>query len=458
MHFKKIVAGFLSASILTTTAIVAPVTVSAATEDKTIFDGEIVLTTYIAEQNTHQTELTDVTLTGSEFTDYETLSVSFKYSESDVEAVKSNYGNALNTIQMYFKDSDTSTWTMITGDNAIGYNYWATNTDPVAGTVYTSEVTTESIVALLDEAEINYSKGGILVAQTGYQSSILTNVEFTDPIAGEIEEEEEVKIPEGYTSHTFEKSQWSDGAEATVVSIDSSTVEPTDTITFTYETNVSNSAWKIAYVDTATWTKNISSAQGALTYTATVQDLMDAADVDTVSELGSAIAIQIWNISIGDQIAYKYEITKAEDVEEDVEEEKKEPISGETKGKTIAYEQVYDATAATESYGYTSTMGSTEDSNTYAQVSDNTTWRIYKLVSLEELKGKTSASVFVMNKTTGKVVKLTTKVVYQKLNDTTTALKGYAYVVFVIENVTSPSDDGSGHFTSDLMWSDIILN
>ncbi len=134
------------------------------------------------------------------------------------------------------------------------------------------------------------------------------------------EEPDEDEIPEGYTAHTFAAPSWdptSNSADATFATISVADLEATDTITVSVvPITEAGENWTIAMQAGVDPWPSISD-WSATAFEGTVQELMDAAGVETVAELGS-VNLQMWNVSIGDKIAYKYTITKAATEEEPI--------------------------------------------------------------------------------------------------------------------------------------------
>ena len=188
-----------------------------------------------------------------------------------------------------------------------------------------------------------------------------------------------------------------------------------------------------------------------VSFEGTIQELMDQAGVDTVEDL-VWINLQMWNVSIGDQIAYKYTITPADETEDE------DLISGTTDDGTKYQQLPADDSTSTNNYiGDTYPAKTVIDNKTYANVRDGgENWRIYRAVSTEDLANYSSASVVIKNSDTGKAFKLTTSTVYQVLNDGDPPIDGVVYVVFVINNV-SGYHKTSNSYNSDLVWSDITL-
>ena len=246
-------------------------------------------------------------------------------------------------------------------------------------------------------------------------------------------------------THTFEKSQWGDYVESTIVSISTADLNATDTITFTYETAASNSTWKIGFVETAAWAYNVCSDEGATTFSATVQDLMDAADFDEVSDIGSALAIQVWGAAVGDTIYYEYSVTPAASSDDDTNEGTYSDGTWEQLDESEIPE--LDLGVLNVDVGKFNLVNNTQcaafnDGNLY----------IYSYIPEDNLANASGAEVVVRYKD-GKALKLSTSCAYTALNSDTKAEDGYLILAFVISgvNADASSDYYYGHFTWNLI-------
>ena len=218
--------------------------------------------------------------------------------------------------------------------------------------------------------------------------------------------------------------------------------EEDDVVLISVTTDVDDvSTWKAAFNGFSTsWTgwSGVGSAEGVLTCSATVKEIMTANSITDIADFGGLI-YQVWNAPEGATV--KYSLLLAEAAEEGGEVEEEDFETGtydDGKWAELSAEELAAAgtlntiaTAKDEYVTTTNTLSVQYNANEQKL-------RIYKLYNEADLTGKSSGSIVVKKGNVG--LKLTAECVYSKLADGQTAPEGCYYIAWVISGVDDPTE------------------
>lgn len=184
MKLKKIIASLTAAAMAVTTMAFAPLSVSAA-DKLVVFSGSTRIENW--NTNANNSSLTaDTTLTGSEFTDYENLTVTMSFDSSDVSDLNSNPWKAQQIAEVVVKTNDSyppNAWEWLSTGLYMNFNAYSRTLS--ADEEITCSVSTADIISELEESfsQFDYkTMSNAIILKTGWVSGVtIKEIAFTDP-------------------------------------------------------------------------------------------------------------------------------------------------------------------------------------------------------------------------------------------------------------------------------------
>ena len=170
MKFRKLSA-ISMAGIMAATSIVCQISASAL-EDKVMFTGSQPLKFYVDGSSDHELTL-PTALTGTELSDYENISITFTFTDAEITDLSGNQWKAQHLFNLCIDGG-----VLLTENTSIGIDAYGSM--PTANTEYTVDYKTDLAQEILTKNGGDFSKATALTIQTGWTTSTVKKVAFTD--------------------------------------------------------------------------------------------------------------------------------------------------------------------------------------------------------------------------------------------------------------------------------------